>query len=158
MKQALIAFIFLFSSSLALGQQVELLKVDKLNERLEKGRDTTYVINFWATWCAPCITELPYFEKLQVEQRKQKLKVLLVSVDFKSQLEKRVIPFVAKRGLKNEVFLLDEHDQQEYIDKIDKSWSGAIPATLFVNGKKRKFMEQEFTWPQLLSEYQDFTK
>lgn len=158
MKQALIAFIFLFSSSLALGQQVELLKVDKLNERLEKGRDTTYVINFWATWCAPCITELPYFEKLQVEQRKQKLKVLLVSVDFKSQLEKRVIPFVAKRGLKNEVFLLDEQDQQEYIDKIDKSWSGAIPATLFVNGKKRKFMEQEFTWPQLLSEYQDFTK
>ncbi|CAN5190324.1 hypothetical protein BH23BAC2_BH23BAC2_06670 [soil metagenome] len=158
MKQALIAFIFLFSSSLALGQQVELLKVDKLNERLEKGRDTTYVINFWATWCAPCIKELPYFEKLQVEQRKQKLKVLLVSVDFKSQLEKRVIPFVAKRGLKNEVFLLDEQDQQEYIDKIDKSWSGAIPATLFVNGKKRKFMEQEFTWPQLLSEYQDFTK
>lgn len=135
-----------------------MLSVDNLNERLEQGIDTTYVINFWATWCAPCIKELPHFEKLQEEKQKEKLKVLLVSVDFKSQLEKRVIPFVERHSLKNEVFLLNEQDQQEYIDRISKEWSGAIPATLFVKGKTEKFLEQEFTYPQLLSEYNKFIK
>ncbi|WP_246054257.1 MULTISPECIES: TlpA disulfide reductase family protein [Antarcticibacterium] len=156
MKSLLISIIFFGWFYPAFSQQVQLLTVDKLNERLEQGRDTTYVINFWATWCAPCIKELPYFEKLQQEKSSEKLRVLLVSVDFKSQLEKRVIPFVARHDLKNETFLLDERDQQVYIDRINKDWSGAIPATLFVKGGKKRFVEKEFTYNQLLSEYNNF--
>ena len=156
MKSYLTLIIFLFMASSGFCQKVELLTVDRLNERIKQGKDTTYVVNFWATWCAPCIKELPHFEKLQQEKRREKLKVLLVSVDFKGRLEKSVVPFVKKRGLKNEVFLLDETDQQVYIDRIDKTWSGAIPATLFVKGKKRKFLEKEFTYPSLLTEYQKF--
>src|SRR5690606_38146606 len=100
--------------------------------------------------------ELPHCEKLQQEKRNEKVKVLLVSVDFKSRLEKSVVPFVKIRGLNNEVFLLDDTDQQEYIDRIDKTWSGAIPATLFVKGKTRKFVEKEFTYQSLITEYQTF--
>ena len=140
------------------SQEVKLLTVDELNRRVKQGRDTTYVVNFWATWCAPCIKELPHFEKLQQEKKSDKLKVLLVSVDFKNRLEKSVVPFVKKRNLKNEVFLLNEKDEQEYIDRIDKSWSGAIPATLFVQGNKRKFVEKEFTYEDLLKDYKNFKK
>lgn len=136
--------------------KVELLTVDRLNERIKQGKDTTYIVNFWATWCAPCIKEIPHFEKLQQEKKADKLKVLLVSLDIKDRLEKSVIPFVKQRELKNEVFLLDETDQQKFIDRIDQSWSGAIPATLFVKGKKRKFIENEFTYPTLINEYQRF--
>ena len=148
-------FIFLFFafSITAYSQNVKLLNIDQLNERIKNGKDSTYVVNFWATWCAPCIKELPHFEKLNAAYKNEKLAVLLVSVDFKSKLNSAVIPFVKRKNIKSQVFLLNEDDPQKYIDRIDKTWSGSIPATLFIKGDKRKFIESEFTYEQLLTEY-----
>ncbi len=146
-------FLFLVFSVTAYSQDVKLITIDQLNERIKVGKDSTYVVNFWATWCAPCIKELPHFEKLQAEHKSDKLVVLLISVDFKSKLNSSVVPFVKRKNLKNEVFLLNENSPQEYIDRIDPSWSGSIPATIFIKGDKRKFKETEFTYEQLLTEY-----
>lgn len=146
-------FLFFAFSISAYSQQVKLLNIDQLNERIKNGKDSTYVVNFWATWCAPCIKELPHFEKLKAEHKSEKLAVLLVSVDFKSKLNSGVIPFVKRKNLKSEVFLLNESSPQEYIDRIDASWSGSIPATIFIKNDKRKFVESEFTYEQLLTEY-----
>ena len=148
----LILVLFAFSLN-SYSQNVKLLNIDQLNERIKQGKDSTYVVNFWATWCAPCIKELPHFEKLNAEYKGEKLAVLLVSVDFKSKLKSAVIPFVKRKNIKSEVFLLNESSPQEYIDRIDKSWSGSIPATLFIKGDKRTFIESEFTYEQLLTEY-----
>ena len=133
----------------SVSAQVKLLTLDDLDKRIANGKDTTYVINFWATWCSPCVAELPNFEKLRIENIKKPVKVLLVSLDFKSKLQKAVIPFVVKNNIKAEVFLLNEPNQQQYIERIDKKWSGAIPATLFVNKKVRRFYEKEFTEKEL---------
>lgn len=148
-------YIFLFGifSVSVYSQNVKLLNINQLNERIKNGKDSTYVVNFWATWCAPCIKELPHFEKLSAEHKSEKLAVLLVSLDFKSKLSSNVIPFVKRKNLKNEVFLLNESSPQEFIDRIDPSWSGSIPATLFIKDDKRKFVESEFTYEQLLTEY-----
>ncbi len=136
------------------AQEVSLLKLDALEQRIAAGGDTAFVVNFWATWCGPCVRELPNFERLAKRYKKKKLKVLLVSVDFRSQLEKGVIPFVVQRKLKNEVFLLDEEDQQEYVNRVDTRWSGSIPASLFIKQDKRKFVEQELSYRQLVKTYQ----
>ncbi|MBF4484931.1 TlpA family protein disulfide reductase [Flavobacterium sp. CSZ] len=148
----LLFLLFAFSVS-GYSQNVKLLNIDQLNERIKNGKDSTYVVNFWATWCAPCIKELPHFEKLNAEFKSEKLAVLLVSVDFKSKLNSAVIPFVKRKNMKSQVFLLNESDPQKYIDRIDKSWSGSIPATLFIKEDQRKFIESEFTYEQLLTEY-----
>lgn len=147
MRMSFIIFLSLISYSLS--AQVKLLTLDELDKRVANGKDTTYVVNFWATWCSPCVAELPNFEKLRVANLKKPVKVLLVSLDFKSKLQKEVIPFVEKNNIKAEVFLLNEPDQQQYIESIDKKWSGAIPATLFVNKKTRRFYEKEFTEAEL---------
>ncbi|UPZ14961.1 TlpA disulfide reductase family protein [Flavobacterium humidisoli] len=149
-----ISFLLLLLFSIkGYNQNVKLLNINQLNERIKNGKDSTYVVNFWATWCAPCIKELPHFEKLGAEHKSEKLAVLLVSLDFKSKLQSNVVPFVKRKNLKNEVFLLNESDPQEFIDRIDPSWSGSIPATLFIKNDKRKFVESEFTYEQLLTEY-----
>ncbi|MGN7808848.1 TlpA family protein disulfide reductase [Flavobacterium sp. 22076] len=152
-KSFLYLFLFGVFSISAHSQNVKLLNIDQLNERIKNGKDSTYVVNFWATWCAPCIKELPHFEKLSAEHKSEKLAVLLVSLDFKSKLASNVVPFVKRKNLKNEVFLLNESSPQEFIDRIDPNWSGSIPATLFIKNDKRKFVESEFTYEQLLTEY-----
>lgn len=133
----------------SLHAQVKLLTLDELDKRIAKGKDTTYVINFWATWCAPCVAELQHFEKLRIENLKKPVSVLLVSLDFKSKLQKEVVPFVSKNNIKAEVFVLNESDQQTFIERVDKNWSGAIPATLFVKKAVRRFFEKEFTEKEL---------
>ncbi len=151
----------LYTALLALGMhssldaQVRLLTLDELENRFRNGRDTVYVVNFWATWCAPCVKELVHFEKLQQQYRKEPLKVLLVSTDFKSKLESSVRPFVKRHNLRNEVFLLNERNQATYIDRISRDWSGALPATLVVQPAKhiRKLYEREFSYEELKETY-----
>lgn len=152
-------FLFIFLSVLFLqarAQNVDLISLDQMEKRFARGGDTTFVVNFWATWCAPCIAELPYFEKLQFSYRSEPLKVLLVSLDMRSKILSDVEPFVKKKGFQTEVFLLDESNQQEYIDKVSKEWSGAIPATLVIKKSVgfRKFYEKEFTYLELEKIYQ----
>ena len=134
--------------------QVEIVNIDMLRGRLATGLDTTFVVNMWATWCKPCVAELPYFEQLSRTQSATPLKVLLVSVDAKKDLQTKVEPFIAKRGFTAEVVLL----WPMAIDGIDSSWSGAIPATLLVKGQRRRFIEQEFTNDELIRTVDDFIK
>jgi thiol-disulfide isomerase/thioredoxin len=151
--------ILIFSFSFAANcQQVLPVKTADLMSRVHNNSDTVYIVNFWATWCGPCVKELPAFEQLNNKFKNAPLKIILVSVDFRSLLEKKVVPFVRQKKMKAEVVLLDEKDQQAYINQTDSSWSGAIPATLIVKGNKRKFAEHEFTYAELLQEYQSFIK
>ena len=146
----------LFFAPACFSQQVALIKIDALNNRINAGYDTTYIINLWATWCAPCVEELPNFEKLNQQSGKEKLKVLLLSVDFRSELNSAVIPFVRKKKLQSEVLLLDEQDAQVYINRIDSAWSGSVPATLFIQKENRKFIEKQLSYNELVDTYQFF--
>ena len=104
--------------------------------------DEKVIINFWSTWCKPCIEELPYFE--QITTQHPDVKVILVSLDFKNQIEKKLIPFVEKNQLKSTVVALLDGKYNSWIDKVNPEWSGAIPGTLFLNGGKRAFYEKSY--------------
>ncbi len=120
-----------------------------LEPLFHKDDEKTYVINFWATWCLPCVKELPYFEYLNQEYKNKNVEVVLVSLDFPNQKEKRLIPYINKKKLQSKVIHLDDANEQVWIEKVDENWSGAIPATLIYNKKKRKFFEQSFTYGDL---------
>lgn len=124
----------------------------ELKPLLEKNDGKIYVINFWATWCAPCVKELPAFEKLNQEYAAKNVVVILVSLDFPKQVQKRLIPFINKKKLQSKVVLLDDVNEDVWIKAIDSTWSGAIPATLIYSTKGRKFYEQSFDYEQLEAE------
>ncbi len=116
---------------------------------LTKENDTTYVINFWATWCAPCIKEIPYFEKLTADYANEKLSVILVNLDFPNHYDSRLIPFINDNNIKSKVIMLDDPNSNYWINEVDPTWTGAIPATLIYNSSKREFYEKEFTYGEL---------
>ena len=140
------------------NQTIKMLNYEELAPYLHRNDDKTYVVNFWATWCKPCVEELPAFEKLHDNYKDKNVEVLLVSLDFKKHVETRLIPFVEKRNLQPEVILLDDTKESEWIPKIDETWSGAIPATLIYNKDKRAFYEQSFHYEELVTELQNFLK
>ena len=136
--------------------KVESYDYDGLSFFLNQKDDTVYVVNFWATWCAPCIKELPSFEEIGKQYKDKGVKVILVSLDFPKSVEKSLMPFLEKKKMNVEVVLLNDPDANSWIEKIDKDWSGAIPATLIINKNKRKFYEQSFEYEQLEEEVKRF--
>ncbi len=144
--QVATCYTILAMSEPATGQNIEKIKFSELEQRLAQNPENLLVVNFWATWCKPCVAELPHFEALHKKFGGQGVEVLLVSLDLASDLDNRVKPFVAKKKLKSETMLLDDQDYDSWIGKISPEWQGDIPATLFVHKAKgiREFQSKEF--------------
>ena len=124
---------------------------EELNTYIEKNSDKPLVINFWATWCAPCIKELPYFEKLHKEN--SNIKILAISLDFNKQVESKLMPFLKKKNYSFATGYMAEKNFNNWVPKIDENWSGSIPATLIINQNERVFVEQEFESFEKLNEF-----
>jgi thiol-disulfide isomerase/thioredoxin len=110
---------------------------------LQRNNDTVYVLNIWATWCAPCVQELPLFERLYREYAGKPLKILLLSMDFRKEYESKLLPFLARKKLSVPVAVLWDSKQDEWIERIDPAWNGTIPATLIFRGERRIFHDVE---------------
>lgn len=151
------SYILLFISSFF--AQAQELKVfddyDSLQKELLTDSDTLYVVNFWATWCAPCVKELPHFETLFQNTQHQKIKILLVSLDFKSQIETKLKKFIKKKNYSSQIVALTDKDYNAWLGKVDENWSGSIPATLLIKANKRLFKEEEFASAKELQEFVD---
>ena len=137
------------------NDEIEVYNFEELERFLDQEKDKTLVVNFWATWCKPCIKELPYFEAAQTKYNDD-IRVILVSLDFPEKLESQLIPFVNKNAIQSQVVLLDDPYENEWIPKVDSTWSGAIPATLIIKGDKRLFYEKLFTQEELEDEILKF--
>lgn len=150
---ALLFGIFVFGTAHA---QVEIVTLARLEKVMSSSKDTVYVINFWATWCKPCIEELPYFEEAHTFYATSNVRILLVSLDMPSELERTLLPFIQKKKLQSEIVLLNEPDPNIWIDKIEPTWTGSLPATLIFNGssKKRMFFEKQISKEELFSTIQ----
>jgi thiol-disulfide isomerase/thioredoxin len=122
------------------------MKFPELQKKMLMADADLTIFNFWASWCGPCLREMPHFEAYAENER---VKVYFVSLDFEKDLEK-VKKVVKDRALKSDVIFLNEQDYNSYMEKVSKEWTGAIPATLFVSGiGKKYFHEKELSKEEL---------
>lgn len=145
-----LSLLVLVVSLLTLKRDVEVVKWPALDQYINQKSDKIKVINFWATWCKPCMEELPYFEKIHRQYHDKNVEVLLVSLDQASMTNK-VKASLEKNDITAKVMLLDEVDFNKWINKIDTTWSGAIPATLIIgkNNTNKQFYEKQFSLQEL---------
>jgi thiol-disulfide isomerase/thioredoxin len=123
-------------------------KIEQLLKRIDSN-DTMYVLNFWATWCKPCVQELPTFDSLYAQTKSNNIKLILVCLNFSEELNTKVNPFLKNKNTLTECVLLDEVNGNDYINKISESWTGAIPATYFQYGNKKLMVEKKMNLKQM---------
>jgi thiol-disulfide isomerase/thioredoxin len=135
---------------------LEIYDFQGIEKYLHLEGDTVYVVNFWATWCAPCVKELPYFEDIGATYKDKNVEVILISLDFPKHYDSKLKPFLKKHNLNSKVLVLNDTDMNTWIPKVNEDWSGAIPATLIYNTDKRQFYEQSFSYDELKAEVDKF--
>ena len=170
----ILIFIYLISSSSSYAIQQPNLKnlvihkdpkkLEKINFKninneiinLNKFENSLVIINFWATWCAPCVKEIPHFEYVNQKYSSDSLKVILASFDYPSQIDSKLIPFLNKNEIKSDVVLIDDLNIRDWMSVVSESWDGAIPATLIINKRSQKFYPQVFDRVKLENELSFF--
>ncbi len=119
---------------------VALLKPAAFAGMIKASAGKVVVVNFWATWCGPCVAEFPEFVKLDNEYKaKGTVRFVHITADDSTDLKTKVIPFLKKQQSQADQFLQDTEDPQEMIDAVFKEWSGVLPAT-FVYDKTGKMV------------------
>ena len=129
------------------GQPIRKMKMTDVVQSFSNNSDTVYVVNFWATFCKPCVGEIPYFISIAKQYEGQKVKLLLVSLDLPSYYPRKIADFVKKSHFDTNIAWLNDTNADIFCPMVDQKWSGAIPATIIVNGKKgyKKFFEDEMS-------------
>lgn len=146
----LFTVLLLVACQTAFSQQVRRIGVDELKKALHHP-DTALVVNLWATWCAPCVREMPWFEKQAQLLKNKPVKFVFLSLDMEDAYPKKIRRFITQQRIRSTVWWLNESNANKYAALIDPRWEGSIPATLFLNSKKnfRKFVEGEITEKEL---------
>ena len=144
-KKLLILIVAATFSFAVQSQVIHKWKITDVVNYFKKNNDTVYIVNFWATFCKPCIAEIPDFIRLVKKYEGQKVKLLLVSVDLPGYYPAKIAAFAKKNNYNTNIVWLNETNADIFCPAIDKKWSGAIPATIIVNNKTgyRKFVEGE---------------
>lgn len=147
----IITLLVIFNSAQA--QEIQKWKLSDLKIAI-KNADKPTVFNFWATFCQPCVKEIPYFQELVKHYDSTGVKLILVSLDLKEAYPQKIQSFAEKHGFNSSIKYLDETNADLFCPAVDKSWSGSIPASLFINNKTgyRKFFEEELSREKFATE------
>ena len=126
------------------SEPVTLNTIDEagLKELVKNNSDSLRVINVWATWCGPCVTEFPEFIKMNRMYRGREFQFISISADDPENKDK-ALKFLQKQEASNINYIFNVDDKYKLIDAIDPKWEGALPYTIIIEpGGKIAYAKQ----------------
>jgi thiol-disulfide isomerase/thioredoxin len=147
----IISLIFLAVTSDA--QSIKKIRITDLEKTMRETKGPL-IINFWATYCIPCLEEMPYFHEMAKKYKSKGLSLLLVSLDLQEAYPKQISSLAKKLKFTAPIVWLDETNADYFCPKVDPKWSGGLPSSLFINNATgyRKFYEEELSKQKLEDE------
>jgi thiol-disulfide isomerase/thioredoxin len=151
-KRNLIIILILVSAS-SFSQEIKRIKITDLEKTINES-EGPLIVNFWATYCVPCLAEIPHFQEMAKQYKDKGVRLILVSLDMKDAYPKKINTIARKLKLNPPIYWLDESNADYFCPKVDSSWSGALPSSLFINHHTgyRKFFEDELSKERLEKE------
>jgi thiol-disulfide isomerase/thioredoxin len=116
--------------SLAPAGEARVIQEKELDRLLDGHGHRLLVVNFWATWCAPCVAEIPHFIEVSSEYREKGVLFVGLSADFLEGWQEKVPPFLKEKKVPYPNFVLDV-DPNALIPKFAEAWTGSLPATFY---------------------------
>jgi thiol-disulfide isomerase/thioredoxin len=150
MNKFLFCTLLVFAFTSARAQSIPKWKLKDLQSAIKNVNKPT-IFNFWATFCKPCVEEIPYFQQIVKKYDSVGVQLVLVSLDLSEAYPKQIASFASKHKFVSPIKFLAETNADLFCPAVDTSWTGAIPATLFVNNKTgyRKFYEEQISKEKL---------
>jgi thiol-disulfide isomerase/thioredoxin len=132
------------------AQTIKKIKITDLEQTIAQS-DHPLIVNFWATFCVPCVKEIPYFQSTIARYQSEQVELILVSLDLPDYYPAKIASFAQGRGFTARIVWLDETNADYFCPRVDPKWSGGIPSSLFINNKThyRRFFDRQLTEPQV---------
>jgi len=122
--------VFLFFVAAVNAQQVRSVKITELENTIKESKGAL-IVNFWATFCVPCLQEIPYFQEITEQYKSKDVSLVLVSLDLKEAYPVKVNDMAKKLKLVYPVMWLNETNADYFCPKIDTTWTGGMPSSFF---------------------------
>jgi thiol-disulfide isomerase/thioredoxin len=153
--KTIFAIAFLIFAAVANAQQVKSVKITDLENTIKESK-TPLIVNFWATFCVPCLQEIPYFQEITEQYKSKNVSLVFVSLDMKEAYPVKVNEMAKRLKLVYPVVWLNETNADYFCPKVDTTWSGGMPSSLFVNNATgyHKFFEEPLSREKLEEEIQ----
>jgi thiol-disulfide isomerase/thioredoxin len=146
-------FLVLLVASASNAQTIPKWKLADLQAAINEA-DKPTIFNFWATFCKPCIEEIPHFQEVVKKYDSAGVRLVFISLDLEDAYPAKIQAFARKRNINNSITFLAETNADLFCPAVDPKWSGAIPASLFINNKTgyRNFFEDQLSKEQVEKE------
>jgi thiol-disulfide isomerase/thioredoxin len=140
------------------NQEIKIINSDfaKIQNLLDIKSDTLYITNYWATWCPPCVKEIPDFVDVQEKYKNEKVKFIFVSID-EADTQSKLQSFVQKNKMKN-VYNISPKEMKTNISSISPDLVGGIPVTVIQKGNKKEGFLGDLSKQFILSKIKEYLK
>jgi thiol-disulfide isomerase/thioredoxin len=155
----IIIFFLILSANIVLSQDlISLSSVSDIENLKKDNSGRVLAINFWASWCKPCVDEFPFLIKLNENYKDRNFKLIFISLDFKEEVNSKLLPFLKNNNVDFTSYLLDTKNPDDIMNYFNKKWDGGIPATFIFDskGKLQRFILGEHTYEYFETEIKRF--